>query len=89
MVNSVSLIYSKLDMNMMSWWHMSEAELGWYGAAVQIAVFTLILTPLLGGAVLLHGGPRARRQSTVIDPGSRHRRVRIPDRLRPVLVCAR
>lgn len=52
MVNSVSLIYSKLDMNMMSWWHMSEAELGWYGAAVQISSFTLILTPLLGGAIL-------------------------------------
>src|SRR5205814_5568840 len=52
MLNSVSLIYSKLDVNMMSWWHMSAAELGWYGVAVQISGFTLILTPLLGGAVL-------------------------------------
>src|SRR4051812_39875279 len=52
MLNSVLLIYSRLDMNMMSWWHMGDAELGWYSTAVQVSGFTLVLTPLLGGAIL-------------------------------------
>jgi O-antigen/teichoic acid export membrane protein len=72
MLNSVSLIYSKLDMNMMSWWHMSEAELGWYGAAVQISSFTLILTPLLGGAILpLFSRAAARSQEELNAVGAR------------------
>jgi O-antigen/teichoic acid export membrane protein len=72
MLNSVSLIYSKLDMNMMSWWHMSAAELGWYGAAVQISSFTLILTPLLGGAILpLFSRAAARSQEELNAVGRR------------------
>jgi O-antigen/teichoic acid export membrane protein len=67
MLNSISLIYSRLDMNMMSWWHMSEAELGWYGAAVQISSFTLILTPLLGGAILPLFSRAAARSREELD----------------------
>jgi len=72
MLNSISLIYSRLDVNMMSWWHMSEAELGWYGAAVQIAGFTLILTPLLGGAILpLFSRAAARSREELNAVGAR------------------
>jgi O-antigen/teichoic acid export membrane protein len=72
MLNSISLIYSRLDMNMMSWWHMSEAELGWYGAAVQISSFTLILTPLLGGAILpLFSRAAARSREELDSVGAR------------------
>jgi len=72
MLNSVSLIYSKLDVNMMSYWHMSPAELGWYGSAVQISGFTLVLMPLLGGAVVpLFSRAAARSQEDLDRVGAR------------------
>lgn len=67
MLNSALLIYSRLDMNMMSWWHLSDAELGWYGTAVQISGFTLVLTPLLGGAILPLFSRAAARSREELD----------------------
>ncbi|HYV47831.1 MAG TPA: polysaccharide biosynthesis C-terminal domain-containing protein [Myxococcaceae bacterium] len=72
MLNSLSLIYSKLDQNMMSWWHMSAPELGWYGTAVDISSFTLALTPLLGGAILpLFSRAAARSREELNAVGAR------------------
>jgi O-antigen/teichoic acid export membrane protein len=72
MVNSISLIYSKLDVNMMSFWHVNSRELGWYGSAVQISGFTLMLMPLLGGAVVpLFSRAAARSQEDLDRVGAR------------------
>ncbi|HEY8209102.1 MAG TPA: polysaccharide biosynthesis C-terminal domain-containing protein [Myxococcaceae bacterium] len=72
MLNSLSLIYGKLDVNMMSYWNMSAAEVGWYGAAVQISSFTLVLTPLLGGAILpLFSRAAARSREELEAVGAR------------------
>src|SRR5262249_36928787 len=72
MLNSISLIYGKLDLNMMTFWHMSAAELGWYGAAIQISSFTLVFTPLLGGALLpLFSRAAARSHEELDQVGAR------------------
>lgn len=55
-------IYARIDVSMLSWL-INDAEVGWYGVAVNINLLVLLLLPILN-AVVLPMGARIARQST-------------------------